>query len=76
MAVLCLARNLKDLKERLGKMVVAYNYQGEPVTAADLKAVGAKRTIPLNVSGPFHSPFLQTAGEELERKLKRQSFIP
>ncbi|WP_286082575.1 formate--tetrahydrofolate ligase [Parablautia intestinalis] len=41
MAVLCLARNLKDLKERLGKMVVAYNYQGEPVTAADLKAVGA-----------------------------------
>ena len=41
MAVLCLARNLKELKERLGKMVVAYNYQGEPVTAADLKAVGA-----------------------------------
>ncbi len=41
MAVLCLARDLKDLKERLGKMVVAYNYQGEPVTAADLKAVGA-----------------------------------
>lgn len=41
MAVLCLASDLKDLKERLGKMVVAYNYQGEPVTAADLKAVGA-----------------------------------
>lgn len=41
MAVLCLARDMKDLKERLGKMVVAYNYQGEPVTAADLNAVGA-----------------------------------
>ncbi|MGN0376725.1 MAG: formate--tetrahydrofolate ligase, partial [Suilimivivens sp.] len=41
MAVLCLADDMKDLKERLGRMVVAYNYQGEPVTAADLKAVGA-----------------------------------
>lgn len=41
MAVLCLACDLKDLKERLGKMVVAYNYQGEPVTASDLNAVGA-----------------------------------
>ena len=41
MAVLCLAEDMKDLKERLGKMVVAYNYQGEPVRAADLNAVGA-----------------------------------
>ena len=41
MAVLCLAKDMDDLKERLGRMVVAYNYQGEPVTAADLKAVGA-----------------------------------
>lgn len=41
MAVLCLASDMKDLKERLGRMVVAYNYQGQPVTAADLKAVGA-----------------------------------
>jgi len=41
MAVLCLADDMKDLKERLGRMIVAYNYQGEPVTAADLKAVGA-----------------------------------
>ncbi len=41
MAVLCLASDMKDLKERLGRMVVAYNYQGEPVTAADLNAVGA-----------------------------------
>lgn len=41
MAVLCLSSDMKDLKERLGRMVVAYNYQGKPVTAADLKAVGA-----------------------------------
>ncbi len=41
MAVLCLADDMKDLKERLGRMVVAYNFAGEPVTAADLNAVGA-----------------------------------
>ncbi len=41
MAVLCLAADMKDLKERLGRIIVAYNYKGEPVTAADLKAVGA-----------------------------------
>ena len=41
MAVLCLATDMKDLKERLGKMVVAYNYQGQPVTASDIKAVGS-----------------------------------
>lgn len=41
MAVLCLAKDMKDLKERLGRMVVAYNYEGKPVTAADIKAVGA-----------------------------------
>jgi len=41
MAVLCLATDMKDLKERLGRMVVAYNYQGKPVRAADLNAVGA-----------------------------------
>ena len=41
MAVLCLASDMDDLKERLGRMVVAYNYAGEPITAADLKAVGA-----------------------------------
>ena len=41
MAVLCLSDDMQDLKKRLGKMVVAYNYSGEPVTAADLNAVGA-----------------------------------
>lgn len=41
MAILCLASDMDDLKERLGRIIVAYNYAGEPVTAADLKAVGA-----------------------------------
>ena len=41
MAVLCLASSITDLKERLGRMVVAYTYDGAPVTAHDLKAEGA-----------------------------------
>jgi formate--tetrahydrofolate ligase len=41
MAILCLATDMKDLKERLSKIVVAYNYQGEPVTAGQLQAVGS-----------------------------------
>jgi len=41
MAVLCLASSIPDLKARLGRMVVAYTYDGKPVTAADLKAHGA-----------------------------------
>lgn len=41
MAILCLADDMKDLKERLSRIVVAYNMAGEPVTAADLNAVGA-----------------------------------
>lgn len=41
MAVLCLSKDMEDMKERLGRMVVAYNMEGEPVTAADLQAVGA-----------------------------------
>ena len=41
MAILCLADDLKDLKDRLGRIVVAYTYGGEPVTAKDLNAVGS-----------------------------------
>ncbi len=41
MAILCLADDIKDLKRRLGEIIVAYNYDGEPVTAAELNAVGA-----------------------------------
>lgn len=41
MAILCLATSLEDLKERAGKMIVAYNYEGEPVTVNDIEATGA-----------------------------------
>lgn len=41
MAILCLAEDMNDLKERLSRIIVAYNYEGQPVTAADLQAVGA-----------------------------------
>ena len=41
MAVLCLATSLMDLKQKLGSMIVAYTYDGKPVTAHDLKAEGA-----------------------------------
>jgi len=41
MAIFCLAEDMNDLKERLGRIVVAYNYEGKPVTAKDLGAVGA-----------------------------------
>lgn len=41
MAILCLAENMQDLKERLGRIVVAYTYDGKPVTAEELNAVGA-----------------------------------
>ena len=41
MAILCLATSYADLKERLGKIIVAYTYDGQPVTAKDIKAVGA-----------------------------------
>ena len=41
MAILCLATDMKDLKERLGRIIVAYNFAGEPVTAKDLNAVGS-----------------------------------
>ena len=41
MAILCLATSLEDLKERAGRMIVAYNHAGEPVTVNDIQATGA-----------------------------------
>ena len=41
MAILCLADDLADLKRRLGRIIVAYNFKGAPVTADDLQATGA-----------------------------------
>jgi formate--tetrahydrofolate ligase len=41
MAILCLADDMEDLKRRLGRIIVAYSYDGKPVTAEDLHAVGS-----------------------------------
>lgn len=41
MAILCLAEDMADLKRRLGRIIVAYTYDGRPVTADDLKATGS-----------------------------------
>ena len=41
MAILCLAEDIKDLKERLSKIIVAYDVDGNPVTAGQLNAVGS-----------------------------------
>lgn len=41
MAILCLVNDMDDLKERLGKIIVAYSFAGDPVTAGDLNAVGS-----------------------------------
>lgn len=41
MAIFCLANNIKDLKERIAKIIIGYNRSGDPVTAHDLKAEGA-----------------------------------
>ncbi len=40
MAILCLSGSLKDLKERLGRIVIGYTWNGDAITAADLKAHG------------------------------------
>ena len=45
MAVLCLARNLNDLKKRLARIIVAYTHDNRPVTAGDLKAAGAMAVV-------------------------------
>ncbi len=41
MAILCLANDIEDLKERLGNIIIGYNYSGDPVTARELEANGA-----------------------------------
>ena len=68
MAILCLATDMKDLKERLGKVVVAYNDQGMPVRAADLNAVGAMAALLKDAMKPNliqtleHTPVLVHGG--------------
>ena len=72
------------LADRSGVMIANYNCPGQIVItgwkedveqAADaLKEAGAKRVLPLNVSGPFHSSLLEQAGEELGKELERVDF--
>lgn len=57
MAILCLADDMADLKKRLGKIIVAYNYDGDPVTAADIKAVGAMAAL---LKDAIHPNMIQT----------------
>ena len=52
MAILCLSKNLNDLKKRLGKIIVAYTYNNKPVTAKDLKALGAMAVLLKEVIKP------------------------
>ena len=68
MAVLCLAADMEDMKKRLGRMVVAYDYKGMPVTAADLQAVGAMAALLKDAMKPNliqtleHTPVLVHGG--------------
>lgn len=45
MAILCLSKDLLDLKERIGNIIIGYNFEGNPVTARDLNAQGAMATL-------------------------------
>ena len=68
MAILCLATDFKDLKRRLSRMVVAYDYDGNPVTAEDIKAVGGMAALlkdackPNMVQTLEHTPVLIHGG--------------
>ncbi len=68
MAILCLAEDMNDLKERLSRIIVAYNYSGKPVTAKDLQAVGAMAALLKDAMKPNliqtleHTPVLVHGG--------------
>ena len=68
MAILCLAADMEDLKERLSKIIVAYTYSGEPVTAKDLNAVGSMAALLKDALSPNliqtleHTPALVHGG--------------
>ena len=57
MAILCLANSMSDLKAKLGRIIVGYNYQSEPVTAEDLKATGALAAL---LKDAIHPNIVQT----------------
>ena len=72
MAILCLANDMADLKERLGKIIVAYNMDREPVTAKDLNAVGAMAALLKDAIKPNMIQTLEhTSGHQLHA-----SYIP
>ena len=76
MAILCLAADMKDLKERLGRIIVAYNLKGEPVTAADLQELGVVDEIILEPGGGAHlarSITFRQVDEALSRNLNQLS---
>lgn len=59
-----------------GQIVITGKKEGVKQAGEILKERGAKRVLPLNVSGPFHSSMLKAAGEKLEKVLEGQSFTP
>ena len=64
MAILCLADDMHDLKRRLGRIIVAYTFDGKPVTADDLKATGAMAALLKDALKPnlIHTPAIVHGG--------------
>jgi len=81
MAILSVARDLKDLRERIGKIIVAYNKKGEPVTTADLEVDGAMTAWMRNTINPTlcytveHQPCLVHAGPFANIAIGQSSII-
>ena len=79
MAVLCLADDMHDLKRRLGKIIVAYTYDGKPVTADDIKATGAMAALLKDALKPNliqtleHTPAIVHGGAKLRFE---KSYLP
>ena len=63
MAILCLAEDIKDLKERLSKIIVAYDVDGNPVTAGQLNAVGSMAALLKDAIKPNMVQTLEHTGE-------------
>ena len=59
-----------------GQIVITGKTAAVEKAAESLKAVGAKRAVLLNVSGPFHSKMLESAGEELAKEMEKRNFEP